>query len=122
MMTARFKATTDIREESGPQVAVLSLEGSVDSQAIDDLQQVFGVAADDGARHFVLDFGGVTYISSVGLRQLLEFRKAALDAGGRMCVCGLRQDIRENVFEALGFARIIQVYSDVEEALASFSR
>ncbi|MFO7900956.1 MAG: STAS domain-containing protein [Planctomycetota bacterium] len=120
-MPEKFSVRSETQSVDGEPVGVFRLEGTVDASATSGLEEQFSAAADDGARYFVFDFAGVQYISSAGLRLLLRFRKTALDAGGDIRVCGLRRDIRENVFEALGFARLIQLCVDVDEALASFA-
>ncbi|MFW6158286.1 MAG: STAS domain-containing protein [Planctomycetota bacterium] len=120
-MPEKFSVRSETQSVDDQPVGVFRLQGTVDASATSDLDEQFSAVADNGARHFVFDFAGVQYISSAGLRLLLRFRKTALDAGGDIRVCGLRRDIRENVFEALGFARLIRLCVDVDEALASFT-
>ena len=102
-------------------VGVLRLSGNVDASAVKDFEAAFDASLAEGNRNFVLDFTKVEYISSAGLRLLLKIRKAALDGGGRVKIAGLHREIRENVFDALGFSRLIELYSTADEATAAFS-
>jgi anti-anti-sigma factor len=50
-----------------------------------------------GAQRVVVDFRHTRYLSSVAFWPLLSLRKQLLEAGGRLMICGLNDDI-EDVF------------------------
>ena len=104
------------------QADVVELAGSLNASSTIKLEEAVVNEMGEGARCFVLDFAQVDYISSAGLRLLLKLRKAALDAGGRVVIASLHRDIRENVFDALGFSRLLDVYPTVNEAIASLGQ
>ena len=108
-------------EVSGRKVLVFAVTGSVDASAVKDLDDAFTVALRDGTKCLVLDMSRMDYISSAGLRLLLRFRKTAGEAGGVLKVAALHREIRQNVFDALGFSRLIEVHGTVEEAVQSLS-
>jgi anti-anti-sigma factor len=58
----------------------------------DDLLTRFSRA---GARHVVVDFRPVDYLSSAGFRPLLSLLKEVRAKGGRMVLCGLSPEIEE---------------------------
>jgi len=118
-MPGTFEVSSRSTDVAGFKVYVLSLTGSVDASAAGRLDRVFTGAIEDGGQHFVLDCAGMEYISSAGLRLLLKLRKAALDAGGRVKVAALPREIRETVFDSLGFSRLMDLYVGVDEALES---
>jgi len=120
-MPERFRVDRDTIRNEGVDVCVLHLTGSLDASATDGLEQAFAEGRDAGSVYFVLDFAGVEYISSAGLRLLLKFRKLTLDAGGRIMVARLHRSIREDVFDALGFSQLIDLYATVDEAAKSVS-
>ena len=101
---------------------MVEIAGTIDAAATKDIEKVFADAANDGGQYFIVDFSNMEYISSAGLRLLLKFRKAALDAGGALKIAALHRDIRENVFDALGFSKLIDVYPSVDDALASIGQ
>jgi len=66
----------------------------------------------------IVDLSEVGYVSSAGLRVLLKAAKQARGSGGRFVLCGLRQPLRE-VFEISGFDKVMQIFPNRDEALAS---
>ena len=64
----------------------------------------------DGINNLVLDFSGLDYISSAGLRVLLTLHKLMLDQG-KMKVTGIHEAVFE-IFEVTGFSDIL----DIEKA------
>ena len=68
----------------------------------------------------VLDFTGVDYISSVGLRVLMVASKAAKTHGRTLAVCGLQPVVRE-IFEISRFNLVLKVFPALREALTAVS-
>jgi anti-anti-sigma factor len=119
-MSHLFEAEIDPMQEcSGQSVTVIHLTGSLDAQSMADCDQLLADPAVSGARYFILDMANVEYVSSAGLRSLLKFRKAAAHAGGRLKLAGVHREIRENVLDALGFSRLMDICGDVAEAMES---
>ena len=61
----------------------------------------------DGIKDLVLDFGGLEYISSAGLRVLLGAQKK-MQSIGSMKLVGVCEDVME-VLEMTGFADILTI-------------
>lgn len=116
-MSCAFAVRTEQVEHGHAGVCVLRAAGSIDASTVGELEAAFSESYGRGSRCFVLDVAGVEYISSAGLRLLLMFRRAAMDGGGCFAVAGLRRDIRENVFDGLGFSRLIRLCANVDEAV-----
>ena len=68
----------------------------------------------------VLDFSGVVYISSVGLRVLLLAAKQVKAQQGRIVVAALTPIVTE-VFQVSHFNLVLQVFPDVAAAVAHLS-
>ncbi len=66
---------------------------------------------------FVIDFGGLDYISSAGLRAILVTAKALKAKGGKMHMANTRGTVKE-VFDISGFGSIFSMYDSVDAALA----
>jgi anti-anti-sigma factor len=118
-MPDSFSVETTIREASGRTVPTLDVAGTLDATATRKLDAAFTASFRGGIVWVILNLPRVDYISSAGLRLLLKFRKDAIAAGGGIKIAGLRRDIRENCFDALGFSKLIDIYSTVDEALNS---
>jgi anti-sigma B factor antagonist len=66
----------------------------------------------------VLDFTGVEYISSVGLRVLMLAAKQAKAQGGTVVLAGLHSVVKE-IFEISRFNLVFQCFASVRDALAA---
>ena len=98
-------------------IHIVAISGSMDSGTSPEAQKALdGVLA--SARKVVLDFSGLDYISSAGLRVLLGVAKKLKGSGGTLRMFGLNQSVKE-VFEISGFATILSVYPSEAEALAA---
>lgn len=68
----------------------------------------------------VIDFSGIPYISSVGLRALMIAAKQGKAAKVPLAVVGLTPDVNE-VFEISRFNFVVDIYDTVEAALTALS-
>ena len=66
----------------------------------------------------VIDFSGVDYISSAGLRVLMLARKEASPWGGKIAVAALKPDVNE-IFQITRFDKVVQCHAGVDEAIAA---
>jgi anti-anti-sigma factor len=78
-----------------------------------------------GARHIVLDFQHVTYVSSVAFRPLLSLYRKIKENGGRLVLCGMKDRVSE-VFHVTRLVRVsgtvaapFELQSDVPAAIES---
>jgi len=105
-------------EEQGSQL--VSLRGRIDSASASAFEQAVLDLFSAPGRRAVLDFGGVDYISSAGLRVVLMVAKRAKQGQGRLLLCGLAPHVRE-VFEISGFLKIIDTVDDRAVALRNLA-
>ena len=68
----------------------------------------------------VLDFGGVDYISSVGLRVLMIATRALRGRGARIAAAALQPAVRE-IFSVSRFDRVVEIFPTVHAALSAIS-
>lgn len=68
----------------------------------------------------LLDFTGVEYISSVGLRVLMIAARQMRARGARIAVAGLQSVVAE-IFSISRFNAVVEVFPSVRDALASLS-
>jgi anti-anti-sigma factor len=108
----------DLREESRGGVKVLDVRGRVDSGTAPTLgERLNGLLAND-ARHVVVDFQGLEYISSAGFRVLLLAARRADEAQARLVMCGLSDKVRQ-LFDLGGFLDLFVITSSRDEAFSS---
>jgi anti-sigma B factor antagonist len=73
----------------------------------------------DGTKNIILDCQSLDYISSGGLRVVLEGAKKIWQIEGKMVLCSLKDYIKE-VFELTQFDAFLPIAETVEEALKEF--
>ena len=72
---------------------------------------------DQGEKVVIVDFAGLDYISSAGLRSILSASKKLKGKEGSILLASLK-DIVKEVFEISGFSTILPIYESVEIALS----
>ena len=101
--------------QGGALIAVA--EGRVDGANALEFHEALEAAINPDDTGMVLDFEGISYISSAGLRVVLLVAKTLQKQSAKMAVCSLSESIRE-IFEISGFDKIIPVHGSRSDALA----
>jgi anti-sigma B factor antagonist/stage II sporulation protein AA (anti-sigma F factor antagonist) len=102
---------------------VLAASGRIDHASAEGFKTALGPhlkQCGKGGDVVVLDFSGVEYISSVGLRVLMLAAKQAKSQGGAIAVAALQPVVRE-IFEISRFTLVIPCFAGVRDALAELS-
>ena len=109
----------DIQIRNVGGVSILDFDGNLDTNNSPSAEAEVNQLLDDGHDKILFNFADLNFISSSGLRVLLATAKKLKMTGGKMMVCGLNETVQE-VFDISGFATILSLASNEEEALASF--
>ena len=94
----------NIEKENG--VTILKIEGRLDTTTAPELEKAIN-AEGEALKNLVLDFKGVDYISSAGLRVLLTAQKK-MNAQGYMELTNVSEAVMD-IFEMTGFADILVI-------------
>ena len=98
---------------------IVSLTGRLDSNSAplfeDELQSF--VVSPKG--HLVFDFNDLEYISSAGLRIILNTAKAFKDGPFCFATCAMQDHVLE-VFEISGFDTFITIHNSINNSLSAF--
>ena len=94
----------NIERENGK--ALMKLEGRLDTTTAPELENAIN-AEGDALKSLVLDFKGVDYISSAGLRVLLSAQKK-MNTQGSMELVNVSESVMD-IFEMTGFADILVI-------------
>ena len=84
-----------------------ALEGRLDTVTAPDLEKVLKESLSERTEELILDFAGLEYISSAGLRVLLSAQKV-MNRQGRMTLRHVNETIME-IFEVTGFSDILTI-------------
>ncbi|MBO5935600.1 MAG: STAS domain-containing protein [Clostridia bacterium] len=85
---------------------VLKIEGRLDTTTAPELEKTIN-GEGDALKNLVLDFGGVDYISSAGLRVILTAQKK-MNIQGSMELVNVSEAVMD-IFEMTGFAEILVI-------------
>ena len=96
----------NINIEKANDSTVFKLEGRLDTVTAPELEQAINNEG-NSLENLVLDFGGINYISSAGLRVLLGAQKK-MNAQGSMELINVNDDVMD-ILEMTGFADILVI-------------
>ena len=104
-------------------VLVAVPSGAIDHPNAIQLQQALAPFLEHGASGrapLVLDFSGVEYISSMGLRVLMMASKAMRARNAAIAIAALQPAVAE-IFDIARFHLVVNVFPTVRDALAAVS-
>jgi len=114
-----MKITAQRHQGPAGMVQVVKVDGYLDAHTFPDLEKSLREFIDGGHYHIILDFETLDYISSAGLGLLLGIHRLISQKHGSLKLANMSESLR-NIFEVLGFTKIIEVFPDTETALKSF--
>lgn len=100
-------------------VAVISIEDSLDATTAQQAGEYITSEIEDGKTNLVINLGGVTYLSSAGIRAILTAMQQVRTAGGDLRLAGAADNIL-NVVEISGLTKIMKSFSSTDESVASY--
>ena len=102
-------------------ITVVAPRGRIDHAQAPSFQQAMQshvAACTDGGNPLLLDFSGVDYISSVGLRALMVIARTVGAQKGKVAIAALQPTVRE-VFEISRFHLVLKVHDSVNAGVAA---
>ncbi|MCL4237429.1 MAG: STAS domain-containing protein [Anaerolineae bacterium] len=105
---------------------IVEIVGRLDSAHAASLAQHVEEALAHGRPHLILDMSAVTFISSAGLRALLQSDKRTAAAGGTLTLVNPSEPV-EKVLELVGLDTVFRIAFDpqwnpLQQSLASVAR
>ncbi|EFK09469.1 STAS domain protein [delta proteobacterium NaphS2] len=95
---------------------LVAVEGRMDAVSAPEFETFLGNLIDEGALKIIVDFEGLDYISSAGLRSVLVVAKKIQGKNGEILLTSLHDTVKE-IFEISGFDTIIPIHESVDSAL-----
>ena len=109
----------EINVQGYKRVTVVTVTGRIDSVTYSEFENVLQAELEQGKVNIALDFSGVEFISSAGLRVLVNARKTVKNAGGRIVIAQPSQQVTETL-EIAGLEVLFEQFPDRETAIAAF--
>jgi anti-anti-sigma factor len=92
----------------------ISIAGRLDSNTAPELQQSIDDEIDDAVSATIIDFKGLDFLSSAGLRVIFKAKKMMDGSGGKFLMVNLQPQIKK-VFEIIKALDGMNVFKDQEE-------
>ncbi len=100
--------------------ALVEVSGRIDSGTAPELADALNTLTEDGIFNIVLDISAVDFISSAGLRVLIDVQKTCKHLNrGEMVLSGTPQRVHE-AMDLAGFLPLFQFFDDKTTAVGSF--
>lgn len=110
----------DITISGRDQVTLIEVQGRIDSMTAYQLGEALSQVIEGGNSYVVLDLASVDYMSSAGLRELVNGLKAAKRASGDLRLAQPSDRVRE-VLEMAGLNTIFRIFASQNDAIRSYA-
>ena len=111
----------EISQQREGDVVVLRPVGQLDNETSLAFQTQLMEAVGEGSGRVLIDFTGVDYISSAGLRALMTASKKTKAGGGRIAVAVLNNMVKE-IYEISRFTLVVPAYDTSAEAITALTK
>jgi len=108
-----------IKREERDDLDIVRLDGALDSYSFQRLETTLNQLRETNRNRVILDCGSLDYISSAALGALIGFARRARENNGDMKLVNLSPKIY-NIVELLGFHKILEIHSNLDEAIGKF--
>jgi anti-sigma B factor antagonist len=110
----------DITVTSMEKCDLVVISGRIDSYTAPNLSEALNKLASDERNKLILELSGVNYVSSAGLRVLIDIQKTCKKSDhGEVLLVQTPQRVYETL-ELAGFVPLFRFFTDVESAVAAF--
>jgi anti-anti-sigma factor len=111
----------EIHDERIGQTCVVTAKGRLDGGASAAFAEKIGGLITNPNPKLLIDFAGVDFVTSAGLRAVLQLVKKVKAAGGSFALCAVQDPVRE-VLDITGFTGMFNVHPARADALAAMSK
>ena len=108
-------------EDKGAAILLEVLEERLDAHNSGDLKTQMLKLFEEGKHNIVVDLQAVRFVDSSGLGALVSGFKNASSRNGSLKLTGLQLQVK-SMFELTRLHRVFEIFTDTEEALASFQQ
>ena len=113
------ESLVDVKEEAKGDVLVLKVHGRLDAVSSPSTERKILERINSGHPKVLLDFAGVDYLSSAGMRVLLSVSKKLKTLSGKLVICSITPNVMD-VLKMSGFDHVLELTKTEEDALHRF--
>lgn len=97
-------------------VAILTPTGRIDPSTMGNFSESLITTIDEGYKKVLVDFSKTEYMSSAGIRAIVEGMKKLEGLGGTLAFCTPSENLQE-LFSVVQLDKVIKIYKSEFEAL-----
>lgn len=97
-------------------VTIVKPSGRIDATALQSFSACIAKAVDDGSKKILVDFTETEYMSSAGIRSLMEGLRRVEEVNGTFAVCSPNENMRE-LFDVIRLDQVVKIYNSDFEAI-----
>jgi anti-sigma B factor antagonist len=109
----------DIQIADHKRVSVITVSGRIDGSTAGEFEAALTGVTEGGKYNIVIDMSDVDFVSSAGLRVLVNTRKAVNSAGGKIMLAEPSQQVVETL-DIAGLDVLFEQFDDRETAIGTF--
>ena len=106
-----FKVTQEQRGDA----ILFKLQGYLNDLGGEEVEKLFKIEVKEGQKKFIIDFGKIAYINSIGVSFLVGIMEATREKTLRVCFTSLSK-INEELFEIVGLKKYSTTFASNSEA------
>jgi anti-anti-sigma factor len=118
-MMSNIEGLVSIKEEVKGDVLLLIMNGRLDAVSSPTAERKVFDYIYGGQHKLLLDFAGVDYLSSAGMRMLLSITKKLKTLSGKLVICSVTSNVLD-VLKMSGFDHVLDLVETEEDALRRF--
>jgi anti-sigma B factor antagonist len=109
----------EIIEETSDRIKVYRLEGRLDANSAEGLEEKLFQAISEGTNRIIIDFENLDYLSSGGLRVIFKANKVLTRKDGQLILCSMQKFVRD-IFKVTGIDSFVPIVDTLDDALKVF--
>ncbi len=110
----------EIKTQQNGNILIVAVEGRLDAVTAPNYETKIRSLIEEGHHQMVIDFAGLEYISSAGLRGLLLTAKLLKAQNGQVCLANPDGNVK-SVFDISGFSALFKMADSLDAALAAIA-
>lgn len=110
-----------VRKEEHGATSVLYLQGKLDGISSPEIQNTISQSLSSGTKNIVLDCEHLEYMSSAGIRVLLQSYHQVGKNAGKIVLTAVPKNIEQTLY-VTGFLSYFKIFNSVQEALQALSK
>lgn len=108
-----------IKEDAKGDILILRMSGRLDAISSPTAEKKVFDYINKGQHKLLVDFSGVDYLSSAGMRMLLSVSKKLKTLSGKLVLCSVTVNVMD-VLKMSGFDHVLELVATEEDGLRKF--